>query len=480
VAARNAAPAAAFPIGHAMFSTEDTIVAIATPPGRGGVGVVRLSGPDAHRVAKQLTRHEQDFAPRHATLAHIFAPMRPSVGSPAGARDETVDEVIVTCFAAPHSYTGEDVAEISGHGSPVLLERIVSLALAEGARLAEPGEFTLRAYLGGRLDLIQAESVADLVDAVTPAQARAAMDQLDGTLTTTIRRVDAKLLDLVARSEASLDFPDEGFHFIEKTEAARALEDITRELDALLATAARGRLLREGRTVVLSGRPNTGKSSLFNALLGRDRAIVTSMPGTTRDLLSERIDVHGVPLTLVDTAGIRSAADPIEREGVERADSARANAEVVVIVLDGSAPLTDDDHRVLANESRGGARVIAINKSDAPAVWNDTSMFSDPVIRTSAMTGAGLDDLRRALVHEAVEHTELSEMPTITNIRHVQLLEAARDAAGRAGGLLASGATEELLLVELHDARRSLEEVVGRRTPDDLLRHIFSRFCIGK
>jgi tRNA modification GTPase len=251
------------------------------------LGVVRLSGPDAQRVAQALVRRNTAFEPRHATFAHIV--------EPAGQDDapRLLDQVVVTLFAGPHSYTGDDVVEISAHGSPVVLQRVVELAMAAGARLAEPGEFTLRAYLNGRIDLVQAEAVADLVDAVTPLQARAALDQLEGTLTGAIGRIDAAIFDLSARLEASLDFPDEGFHFITRDQTRAEIARIGGELAALSAEGRVGRVVREGRTVVIVGRPNAGKSSLFNALAGASRAIVTAVPGTTRDLLTERVDIGG-------------------------------------------------------------------------------------------------------------------------------------------------------------------------------------------
>lgn len=460
-----------------MFTTDDTIVAIATPSGRGGLGVVRLSGPDAVMIAAKLTGRQSSpdpgFVARHATLARV-------VESVDDTMLRAVDEVVVTWFAAPHSYTGEDVVEVSGHGSPVLLERIVELAIHAGARLADPGEFTLRAYLNGRVDLVQAEAVRDLIDAVTPAQARAAMDQLDGTLTSAIGRVDAVLFNLVAKCEASLDFPEEGFHFVDPGEVSGSLQRVVSELDALLATAARGRLIREGRVVVLAGRPNSGKSSLFNALLGQDRAIVTNVAGTTRDVLSERVDVHGVPVTLVDTAGIREALDAIEREGIARARNARAVAELTVVVLDGSVPLDDVDRELLA-ETRRVPRVIAVNKSDVRQLWDFTSEdWAREAIATSAVTRAGLDALRTRISDGMLESIVSRDTPTLTNIRHIALLESARAAVIRAAEAHQQGATEELLLIDLHEARQQLEEVTGRRGAEDLLRHIFATFCIGK
>jgi tRNA modification GTPase len=456
-----------------MFSTDDTIVAIATPSGRAGIGVVRLSGSDATRVARALIHRKNPLESRRATLGHVVEPIGDAVL-------RAVDQVVVTWFAAPHSYTGEDVVEISGHGSPVLLEHIVTLAIRAGARLAEPGEFTLRAYLHGRLDLVQAEAVGDLINAVTPAQARVAMDQLDGTITTAIRSVDAELFALIAKCEASLDFPEEGFHFVQPGDIARELHGVAGALQSLLDTAAQGRLIREGRVVAISGRPNTGKSSLFNALLGRGRAIVTDVPGTTRDVLSERVDLIGVPVTLIDTAGIRASIDPIEQEGISRAHAARLSAEVALVVLDVSAPLTDVDHQLLVETSET-ARIIAVNKSDCVPVWSPIgeSWLNEAVV-TSAKTGAGMDELRARIVGEISGSEQWRDTPTLTNIRHIGLIESALAALDRARAALDGGATEELLLVDLHEARHCLEEVTGHRGAEDVLRHIFSTFCIGK
>jgi tRNA modification GTPase len=304
------------------------------------------------------------------------------------------------------------------------------------------------------------------------------MDQLDGTLTGAITKIHSALFSLIARCEASLDFPDEGFHFVQQDEVRSTLEHIVAELGALIGSASRGRLLREGRTVVLAGRPNTGKSSLFNALLGRDRAIVTPIPGTTRDVLSEPVDMLGVPVTLIDTAGLRESTDPIEQEGVARAGEARAAAAMTLLVLDGSAELSHTDLSLL-HEGSAGRRVVAINKGDLPPGFPPQLHTPDGIV-VSATTGFGLDELRAAIVREVSSQDDRRDTPALTNMRHIVLTQSALDAAKNAVDALKQGATEELLLIDLHAARHALEDITGTRTIDDVLLHIFTKFCIGK
>ncbi len=448
------------------FNPDDTIVAIATPPGRGGLGVVRISGPDAARVAGEISDVREALVARHATLA--------TVRGAAGA----LDQAVLTYFPAPHSYTAEDVVEISAHGSPLLLRSIVGACMERGARLAEPGEFTLRAYLSGRIDLVQAEAVRDLVDAVTPLQARAAFDQLEGTLTQAIREIDAALFDLTTRLEASLDFPEEGYHFVDPEAAAREIEDVRTMIAALLRDADRGRLVREGAHVVIAGRPNAGKSSLFNALAGAGRAIVTDVPGTTRDLLTEIVEIEGVPVTLVDTAGLRaSASDVVEAEGIARAHAARAVAELLIVVLDRSRPLNAED-RALIDDAAAVPSVVVANKCDLPAAWDGAAVAG--AVPASATSGAGLDEVRRAIGWALSGGEPRRDAPAITNLRHVELLDRARAALERAAAAARQRTPEEFVLTDLHDARAALEEVTGVRTAEDTLAAIFSRFCIGK
>jgi len=448
-----------------MFSTDDTIVAIATPAGRGGIGVVRISGPSAVEIANALLQLDSPLRPRYATFARTQG-----------------DQVVATYFPAPHSYTGDHVVEISAHGSPVVLRQIVATAMASGSRLAEPGEFTLRAFLNGRIDLVQAEAVADLIDAVTPLQARAAFDQLEGTLTGQIASIDAALFDLTAKLEASLDFPDEGYHFLEAGETGAALRAIERTIAALLCEVRRGRLIREGARVAIAGKPNVGKSSLFNALLGAGRAIVTSIPGTTRDLVSDTVDIEGLRIDLVDTAGVRTTSDEVEIEGVSRARQAWANADLVLLVVDRSCPIDEADKDLL-HETADVPRLVVATKSDLPPAWRDADDLQ--AIAVSSNTGIGLDALRSAIRTglDAANPATAPDTAAVTNVRHAALLERARTALCRAveaveapGGPVA----EEFVLTDLQDARAALEEVTGKRTSDDLLRHIFARFCIGK
>jgi tRNA modification GTPase len=503
-----------------MFSPSDTIVAIATPPGRGGIGVVRVSGPTARGVAGAMLSIREPLGPRHATFTHVRGTAPAAVAtneggaadaaSGVGHRDQPafIDQVVATYFQAPASYTGEDVVEISAHGSPVVLGQILSAAMQAGARLAEPGEFTLRAFLNGRLDLVQAEAVADLIDAVTPLQARAAYDQLEGTLTREIADIDAALFDLAARFEASVDFPDEGYHFVEPGAAAAEIGAIAHRVASLLANG-RGRVIREGATIALAGKPNVGKSSLFNALVGTSRAIVTATPGTTRDFITELTDIEGLRITLVDTAGDRAPQDDIDEvecAGLERARGARSVAELVLVVLDRSQPLDDIDRAIL-RETADRRRLVVVNKCDLHEAWSIDALGHHRPLAISARTQEGLDRLRCSIVHElggcvggvpaaalavawpaalaclGAGGEALRDPVAVTNIRHIELLERAHGALDRAGEALERShgtLSEEFVLADLQDARNALEEITGKRTADDLLEHIFGRFCIGK
>lgn len=509
-----------------MFSTDDTIVAIATPPGRASLGVIRISGPAAQDVAARLLTRRRPLTPREATLSHVrdlseSAPRPHRAGAQAdgveeaaradqadrAGRADQIDQVVVTFFPAPHSYTGEDVIEVAAHGSPVLLQRIVASALRAGARLAAPGEFTLRAFLHGRVDLVQAEAVADLIDAVTPAQARQAFDQLEGTLTRAMARVSEALFDLVVRLEASLDFPDEGYHFIDPEGVSRALGQVQDDVSALLADAQQGRVIREGRQLAIVGGTNVGKSSLFNTFVGADRAIVTEIAGTTRDLLTERCDVEGIPITLIDTAGVRDTAEIVEREGVQRARAAAAVADVVLIVLDRSQPLRDEDRIFIeaasvnggggdsgGNGGNGGGgrgrRLLVINKVDLPAAWSAGDVppidgvsavgIDGSAIEISVRTGEGLDRLRGRIASALTGTERLRDTVGVSNVRHIELLERVREAIARARESAAASAPEEFVLADIREAIEAFEEISGKRSSEDVLQAIFSRFCIGK
>jgi tRNA modification GTPase len=441
--------------------------------------VIRVSGPDATRIAGDLIGPRK-LTPRYATFATLkFHNPHASFSEGNEQSDAKAgDRVVVTRFVAPFSYTGEDVVEISAHGSPVVLNSIVRAAIDRGARLAEPGEFTLRAFLNGKLDLIQAEAVADLIDAVTPLQARAAFDQLEGTLTQEIGVIDRTLFDIIAKLEASLDFPDEGYHFVAPKEGRESIDAVIAKIDALVAQAARGRLVREGAQVAIVGAPNVGKSSLFNALLNTNRAIVTAIPGTTRDLLTERADIGGLSLALIDTAGVRETSDVVEQEGVSRARATIGVADLTIVLLDRSRALSRDD-RALLEATASRARIIAINKSDLPSAAGES--FSSPgPIAISAKTGDGLDSLIDAIGAALASSESLRDTPALTNVRHTVLLERAKESLMRASAALESEVSEEFPLIDLQEASAALQEITGKRTSDDLLRHIFERFCIGK
>ena len=461
-----------------MFSTEDTIVAIATPPGRGGIGVVRISGPGAVDAVSAVLSGRPALTPRRVRLSAVVLPD----GSSAH-----VDRVLATYFPAPHSYTGEDVVEVSGHGNPVLLRQIVAAVASQGVRLAAPGEFTFRAYLHGRIDLVQAEAVGDLINAVTPLQARVAFDQLEGTVTERIGEIDETLFDVIARLEASVDFPDEGYHFVEASSVASETTAVADRVADLLQDARRGRLIREGSQVVVLGKPNVGKSTLFNRLLGVPRAIVSERSGTTRDLLTETLELDGIPVTLVDTAGIRRTRDPIEAEGVTRARGALDVAGLVVLVLDCSRPLDAEDRELLV-DTRSVDRVVVVNKVDLPTVWTERDLIndqtvvvkSDSIVTTSLLDDGDVIAVRQALVDRLYAGEPLRDTPAVSNLRHIDLLERAGEALARAAAAAQASVPEELVLADLQEARGALEEITGKRTPEDVLHRIFEQFCIGK
>ncbi|MGA2351157.1 MAG: tRNA uridine-5-carboxymethylaminomethyl(34) synthesis GTPase MnmE [Terracidiphilus sp.] len=454
----------------------ETIAAISTPPGRGGIGIVRLSGPEAATITAQLVRLRQPLEHARARLAEVL-----DEGSAADT--PCIDEALVTLFSAPHSYTAEDLVEIAAHGSPVVLELLLRRALKLGARLAEPGEFTQRAFLAGRLDLTQAEAVRDLIDAQTLTQARQAASQMGGALSRRVAPVKLALVELIALLEAGIDFAEDDVDVTPRSEIARRIGELTPLLSALEASFARGRIIHDGLTLAIVGRPNVGKSSLFNRLAERDRAIVTATPGTTRDTVTERISLDGIPLELVDTAGLRDGLEEAEQLGIRRSREALADAALVVIVLDATEPLNDEEHRLLA-AVEGRSALVAVNKSDLVGELNKSGRplpdcGAVPALATSALTGQGIPELRERLLALATGGAA-AEPGMLTSLRHQQAVAAALTALTDAGRANASAVPHEMILLDLYGALGALDSLTGQTTSDDILNLIFSTFCIGK
>lgn len=450
-----------------MSARTDTIAAIATPPGRGGVGIVRVSGPGSRAIAAAMLGRVP--APRHAE----FLPFR----NPAG---EILDEGIALFFAAPRSFTGEDVLELQGHGGPVVLDRILQATLELGARPARPGEFTERAFLNDRIDLAQAEAIADLIEAGSEQAARSAMRSLQGVFSEWVHGTVEALTELRMYVEAAIDFPEEEIDFLADERIDEQIRHLLGEFDRVQASARQGRLLREGMRIVLAGQPNTGKSSLLNALAGRESAIVTDIPGTTRDVLREEIHIDGLPLHVLDTAGLRESRDPVEREGIRRTREALAEADCILLLLDDRTGLTEADREILASLPEGPARLQVRNKIDltgAEPGWIETQ--DGPVLRLSARTGAGLSLLRDALKVQ-VGYQGQSEGVFMARRRHLDALARARGHIETGWQRLREERAGELLAEELRLAQQALGEITGEVTADDLLGRIFSSFCIGK
>jgi len=456
---------------------QETIVAVSTPPGRGGIGIVRLSGPHALEIGTGLVRLRGTVEHARARLADIPDPETdPETGAP-------IDEAVVTYFAGPRSYTGEDLVEIAAHGSPVVLEMLVRLALRAGARLARPGEFTERAFLSGRLDLTQAEAVRDLIEAQTLYQARVAAEQMGGALSRRIQPAKQSLVELIALLEAGIDFAEDDVDVTPDVEIVTRIDTISLELATLARSFEHGRLVHEGQRLAIVGRPNVGKSSLFNRLLERERAIVTATPGTTRDLVSERLSLGGIPVELVDTAGLREASEEAEVIGIRKSREALAEADLVLVVLDASLPLRDDEATLLA--SLAGRRVIAVmNKWDLNLNGGAGSLLESPLtvqaVATSALTGHGMADLREALSSLVRNPRGESESGMLTSIRHFEAVSGALEALRAAQAAVPAKTPHEMLLLDLYSALRHLDSLTGETTADDILNRIFSSFCIGK
>jgi tRNA modification GTPase len=426
--------------------------------------VVRLSGGNARAIAESILRSRpgQEWNPWSVALAEL-----------KGDDGVPVDQVVVAYFAAPRSYTAEDVVEISCHGSPVVLRFCLERACTAGARLAEPGEFTLRAYLNGRIDLPQAEAVRDLIEATTLYQARVAAQQMEGAVSRRIRPLKEQLVELIALLEAGIDFAEDDISIAPVEEILRRLTPIEQSLGALASTFDYGKLVHSGITLAIVGRPNVGKSSLFNRLLEQDRAIVTDIPGTTRDLVSEVAAIQGIPVKFVDTAGIRSGQDLVETLGIERSYQAMADADVTLVVLDLSAPLHADDVALMERAKDQGRWILIGNKADLPR----RAEPPQEAIFVSALTGEGMDRLREAIAPMASREQDSG---MITSIRHEQLLRESMEALAQARKAAEFGIPHEMLLLDLYAALRPLDAITGATTADDILNRIFATFCIGK
>jgi tRNA modification GTPase len=484
-------------------------VAVATPPGRGGIGVVRLAGPRAREIAATMLR----FSGREAGSAdfeHGNARFGELVEDAPDAR--RIDEVVVTFFAKPHSYTTDDVVEISGHGSPIVLRHIVDLAMARGARLADPGEFTMRAFLNGRIDLTQAEAVRDLIESQTLYQAKVAAQQLGGALAHRLQPIKDRLLALIAGLEAGIDFADDDVPVMSAPDILEGIAVVREPLEALAESFSYGKLVHDGLTLAIVGRPNVGKSSLFNRLVERERAIVTPTPGTTRDLVTETVAIGGIPVRLVDTAGIREAADEAESIGVRKSREALADADLVLLVLDATAGVTAEDRHLMeavaartslavenkidlttaedvgvstrcaggcTDPSRGEGRLAQDDNLPAAAPC-ETAIEGERVrLQTSAVTGEGIDELRAEILRKIGAGVQ-QETGFLTNARHQQLVRESLQALGAAVRAVEQKVPHEMLLLDLYGVLRPLDEITGATTADDILNRIFSSFCIGK
>jgi tRNA modification GTPase len=475
-----------------MYSLDDTIVAISTPIGEGGIGIVRMSGPEALAILQKIFARGKPSSLRPATcdLRPVTCDLRPAtcdlqpyclhyghIVDPEAA--EVVDEVLVSYMKAPRTYTRQDVAEINCHGGIAPLRRTLELCLRQGARLASPGEFTLRAFINGRIDLAQAEAVLDIVRAKTEAGLRVAVDQLEGRLSDQVRALRGQLVDVLAYLEATIDFEEDE---IPERDIAPDLEETRRQLEKLLAHADRGMIYRQGIRTAIVGRPNVGKSSLLNALLRTSRAIVTPIPGTTRDTLEETLNLQGIPLVLVDTAGIvAETEDVIERLSIERSRKALAQADLALLVVDGSEPITEAD-RQIAGLAAGKTAILVINKIDLPRSGDNFDILPEATrVEISALTGEGLEELEEAIVEVVFSGQVLaSDEPLVSSPRHKDVLRRAWDHVSGAQDAHAQGMPADFVAIDLTSAVNALGEITGETVSEDLLEAIFSEFCVGK
>jgi tRNA modification GTPase len=448
---------------------EDTIAAISTPPGRGGLGIVRLSGPHSTALTSAFLALKSDLRPWRATLGELL-----------DDEGRIVDEVVVTYFAAPQSYTSEDVVEISCHGAPVILRHCLDRAVRAGARLAEPGEFTLRAFLNGRIDLPQAEAVRDLIEATTLYQARVAAQQTQGSVSRRLAPIKAQLLELIALLEAGIDFAEDDISVAPASEILRRLDPILQQSSALARSFRYGNLVRSGFSLAIVGPPNAGKSSLFNRLLDRDRAIVTAIPGTTRDVVSEMAEFSGIPLRVLDTAGIRETPELIERLGIARSFEAMSDADLTIVVIDGASTHSEDSHKdndnLIAKAREQGRFLLVANKCDLPEFSAAQCQYS-----VSALTGEGIDALRNAIIDHLAPRGELEmQGGFITSVRQENLLSEAFLMLEKAKIAAQSGIPHEFIILDLYCALSPIDAITGATTADDILNRIFTTFCIGK
>ena len=460
-----------------MLGLDDTIVAISTPVGEGGIGIVRWSGPEAAAILQKV------FLPAGKTLAepHASTPESHRVyyGHVVDSDSEAmVDEVLAVYMRAPRTYTRQDVAEVHCHGGIVPLRRTLALVLRHGARLAQPGEFTLRAFVNGRIDLAQAEAVLDIVRAKTEVSLRVAMEQLGGRISDRVGEIRAMLVDALAHLEASIDFPEDE---IPPLDVASVLTKAEEQIKALLSEASQGMVYRHGVRTAIIGRPNVGKSSLLNALLRTDRAIVTATPGTTRDTLEETLNLQGIPLCLIDTAGITESAELVEQLGVKRSRRALQRADLVLMVIDGSEPLQTEDWEI-AGLVRDGSAIVVVNKLDLPAVTDGSSLLPGARhVHLSALTGEGLSLLEDAIVGTVFSgQVETSDVPVISNPRHCELLRQALEQLRAAERSARLQQEPDLAAIDLTDAVSALGEITGETVGEDVLDAIFSNFCVGK
>lgn len=447
---------------------KDTIVALATPLGRSGIGVIRLSGDNSLSIAQKLVKDENfNPQPRRAILKKIYEI----------ETGELIDEVIITYFQSPNSFTGEDVIEIASHGSPVILRQIIDNCLKLDARMAEAGEFSLRALMHGRMNLSQAEAIRDLIDAQTVASARQSIRQLRGEFSNQLQPLKDKLLNVIVVLESTLEFVEDDLPDYQTDQIKRNLFEISEELNKIASTFKAGKLLREGVKVAFVGRPNVGKSSIFNALLGHERAIVTDIAGTTRDSLHEKLIIKNIPISLIDTAGLRETTDTVESIGVERTKQTLADADLVVVVLDSSQEFTNEDQEILDSVKELNY-IIVENKQDIANI--KFKIQNSKLVKISAKTGEGIEDLENAIVSPFEFEETNSSGFLVTDARHHDLLRRAKDDIENSIILLDQKMSEEIVLIGLHNAIRYLGEITGETTTEDMLTRIFSTFCVGK